>query len=244
VVEQAELFDQHGPVDARQPVVAGMARIRARSERALDRPPGVDERRQVLRHDPQPERRRRRERVDRAAEGEVDRHPARLDPARDDVRRHVAEGHRLHRPAAAAHRRHHAAGRHVDRHLHDAVVRRRDPAALDRPRAERDGPVPARRRVAVLVPEEDAEVGAAVVGRHEEAAVHVGVSARLVAEHAPDDLGRLRRHGRLAPGRHRRPGQLRRPARDDPERLARRVVVRRDDLHGRAECRRLYGPRP
>ena len=42
--------------------------------------------------------------------------------------------------------------------------------------------MPAGGRVAVLVPEEHAEVGAVVVGLDQEAAVHVGVAARLVAQ--------------------------------------------------------------
>ena len=80
------------------------------------------------------------------------------------------------------------------------------PAGLHRPHAERDRAVAAGGREAVLVPEQHAEVRALVVGRDEEAAVHVGVPARLVAEQPPDPLGpgstapRSRRSATVAPG--------------------------------------------
>ena len=51
-------------------------------------------------------------------------------------------------------------------------------------------------RVAILVPEQNAELGTAIVGRHEEAAVHVGVPAGLVTQqpaHAVDFLAARRR---------------------------------------------------
>jgi hypothetical protein len=80
------------------------------------------------------------------------------------------------------------------------------------------------------VPEQHAEVRAVVVGLDEEAAVHVGVPARLMAEQAPHDVDRLRRGGVLAALAHRGAGNRRGAGGHDPERLARRVVVRRRDL--------------
>ena len=119
---------------------------------------------------------------------------------------------------------------HVDHDVDLAVVRRGDQAGVDRPRAERDRAVPAGGRVAVLVPEQHAEVRAVVVGRHQEAAVHVGVAARLVAQQPPHRVDRAgrgrgsRRSSTVAPG------DRGRAAGHDPERLAGRVVVRRGDL--------------
>ena len=60
-----------------------------------------------------------------------------------------------------------------------------DDAVVERPRDERDRPVAAGGRVARVVEEDDAEVGAVVVRLDDEAAVHVGVPARLVHEQAP-----------------------------------------------------------
>ena len=189
---------------------------------------------QVLRAHAQAEALRGHERVDRAAEGDVRGHLAGGHVARHDVGRHVAEADALDRAAAAAHRRDDAARGDVDRHVDLAVGGRLDEPRLHGPGAERDRPVPARGRVAVLVPEEHAEVGAVVVGRDEEAAVHVGVAARLVAEQPAHTLGLLRRRGAHPALGDRRAGQRRRALAHDAERLARRVVVRRDDLHARA----------
>ena len=187
-----------------------------------------------LGHDLEPEVGGRHAGVDGAAVGDVDRDARRLHPARDHVGRHVAERHRRDRPARAAHPRHDAPGRHVDRHLRLAVGLARDPARLHRPRAERDRAVPARGRVAVLVPEQHAEVGAGVVGRDREAAVHVGVPARLVAQQAAHGvhLGAAARV--LAPLAHGGARDLGRAAGDDAERLARGVVVGRHKFHQRS----------
>ena len=176
-------------------------------------------------------------RVDRAAVGDVDRQrPARgldLDPAREHVGGDVAERDRRDRAALHPHARADPARRDVDRELDLAVHRRRDAPRLDRPRRERDRAVPARRREPVLVPEQHAQLGAGVVGLDEEAAVHVGVPARLVAEQPPHALGlRALERERPALG-DRRARQLRGALEDDPERLAGRVVVRRAHLHGR-----------
>ena len=65
---------------------------------------------------------------------------------------------------------------------------------FERPRDERDRAVPARRRVAGVVEEHDAEIGAVVLRLGDEAAVHVGVAARLVDEQLPqmiEPLGRV-----------------------------------------------------
>ena len=178
----------------------------------------------------QPEARGRDRGVDRAAVGHVDRDARGL--ARRGRRRTTARcgRRRLDAPAAHAHARDDAAGGDVDRHVDLAVARRGHRPRLDGPRAERDRPVPARGRVAVLVPEEDAEVGAVVVGRHQEAAVHVGVPARLVAQQPADRVDGLGRGRALAALAHRGAGDRRDARRHDPERLARRVVVRRRDL--------------
>ena len=79
------------------------------------------------------------------------------------------------------------------------------------------------RRVALVVEEDDAEVGAGVVRLGDEAAVHVGVAARLVDEEAADAVEDLA--GEPAALEHR--PALERPdaAGDDPERLAAGVVV-------------------
>ncbi len=189
-------------------------------------------------------------RVDRAAVGDVDpQGPERRrhrHVAGEHVRRHVAEGDVPHRAARAAHARDDPPGRHVDRHVGVAVGRGRDEARLDRPRAERDRPVPAGRREAVLVPEQHAEPCAAVVGRDREAAVHVGVPARLVAQQAPHAVDLGARPRVLAPVAHRRAGDVRRARRHDPERLAGGVVVGRVHLeHGlRNLCARGAGAPP
>ncbi len=159
-------------------------------ERLLDRAPGRDERGQVVGGHAQAEARGGDRGVDRAAVGHVDRDARGLHVARDDERGHVAKGDRLDDPAADANARDDAAGGHVDRDVDLAVARRGQRPRLDGPGAERDRPVSARGRVAVLVPEEDAEVGALVVGRDEEAAVHVRVPARLVAQQPADRLDR------------------------------------------------------
>src|SRR5439155_7302268 len=116
--------------------------------------------------------------------GAVDRYVA-----GDDVRRHVAERHRLDVPAPAGHPRGDPAGRYVDDHLRLAVRIGVDGPRLHRPGAERDRPVPAGGGESGPVPEQGAEVGALVVGRDQEAAVHVGVAARLVAQQPADAVG-------------------------------------------------------
>ena len=94
--------------------------------------------------------------------------------------------------------------------------------------------MPARGRVAVLVPEQDPEVGAVVVGRHEKAAVHVGVPAGLVAEQPADAVDVLATRGVLAPVSDRLARDLEHAAVDDPKRLAGGVVVGRVDLDSRS----------
>ena len=61
------------PVDARQPLVVGVARDVGAVERPLDRAAGGDQRRQVVGHDAQAEALGRHRGVDRAAVGHVDR---------------------------------------------------------------------------------------------------------------------------------------------------------------------------
>ena len=158
-------------------------------------------------HHPQAEALRGGEGVERTAEGHVDRHVAGRHVARDHVCRHVAKRDALHGAAGAAHSGRHPPGGHVDRHVQLAVRGRLYAARLDRPGSERDRAVAARRRVAVLVPEQHPELGAVVVGGHEKAAVHVGVAARLVAQQAADSASSSsepaacsRRSATVAPG--------------------------------------------
>ena len=112
------------------------------------------------------------------------------------------------------------------RHVHGDLAGRllqRHHAVLERPGHERDGAVPACGRIAGVVEEHHAEIGAVVIGRGYEAAVHVGVAARLEHEQATHVIEVL---GRIAPPlENRRALQRAHPAGDDPERLAGRVVV-------------------
>ena len=119
--------------------------------------------------------------VEGASEGDVDDPARRLDPLGPDERRHVAEAHGAHPPAFDGRPRLEPAGGHVD---DDPVlpVGASDHALVERPRHERDRPVPAGGRVALVVEEDDAEVGAIVVRRDDVTAVHVGVPSRLVDE--------------------------------------------------------------
>ena len=162
--------------------------------------------------------------VERAAEGDVDGAPGDLQPAGVDVRGHVAEAHGLHVAVLDARDRLQPSRGAVD---DDAGLRlgRVDDAALDRPRDERDRAVAARGRVARVVEEDDAEVGALVLRLRDEAAVHVGVAARLVDEQAADVVDVL--EGVAALVEDRAAGKRVDAAGDDPERLAGRVVIDR-----------------
>ena len=102
-----------------------------------------------------------------------------------------------------------------------------DDALVERPGHERDRPVAARRRVPGVVEEDDAEVGAVVVRLDDEAAVHVGVPARLVDEQPAHVVEPLERVAALVEDR--RAARRFDAARDDPEGLAGRVVVDRAD---------------
>ena len=77
--------------------------------------------------------------------------------------------------------------------------------------------------------EDDAEIGAVVVRLDDEAAVHVGVPSRLVDEQPAHVVEPLERVASLVEDR--RAARRVDAARHDPERLARRVVVDRADLH-------------
>ena len=164
--------------------------------------------------------------VEGTAEGDVDDPPAGRDVARPDERRDVAEAHRPHAPVDNAGPRLEPARRHVD---DDAVLALHplDDALVERPRDERDRAVAARGRVALVVKEDDAEVGAVVLRRHDVAAVHVGVPARLEDEQAAVGVEVLERE--TAPLEDRRAVERRDAARHDPERLAAGVVVDRLD---------------
>lgn len=185
---------------------------------------------QVIGHDPQSPALGRRKCVNRTAVGYVDLGSGGAHAAGDDIRRNVAKRHTLHQAGSSPHARDDAAGGHVDRDVDLTVLGRPHPARFDRPGAEGDRPVAARGRVAVLVPEQDPQVCATIVGRHEETAVHVRVPARLVAEepaHAVDPIAAPRV---IAPVANGRPADLERGSVDDPKRLAGGVVVGRLDL--------------
>jgi hypothetical protein len=87
--------------------------------------------------------------------------------------------------------------------------------------------VPAGGRVARVVEEDDAEVGAIVVRLDDEAAVHVRVPARLVHEKASHVVEPFQRVAALVEDRP--PAWRLDSAGHDPERLARGVVVDRSD---------------
>ena len=83
--------------------------------------------------------------------------------------------------------------RHVDDDAGLPPADRQD-AALERPRDQRDRAVPAGGRVAGVVEEDDAEIRAVVLRLGDEAAVHVGMAARLVDKQLPkviEPLGRV-----------------------------------------------------
>jgi len=75
--------------------------------------------------------------------------------------------------------------RHLEGNLGDGFRRRHD-AGVHRPTAQGDRGVAAHRRVALVVGEQDGEVGLGVIGSHGKHAVHVGVAARFVHQHAAE----------------------------------------------------------
>ncbi len=85
--------------------------------------------------------------------------------------------------------------------------------------------MPAGSRVPGVVEEDDAEIGAVVVRRAHEAAVHVGVPTRLVDEQLSDRIKPIGREA--APFEDRRALRLPDAARHDAKRLPARVVVGR-----------------
>ncbi len=116
----------------------------------------------------------------------------------------------------------------------------REPAALERPRDERDRPVAAGGRIALVVEEDDAEVGAVVLRLGDEAAVHVRVAARLVDEQLAHVVEMLQRKTALVENRAPR-GRLD-AAGDDPKRLAARVVVDGLDVQRPVKRGRRFSP--
>ncbi len=113
--------------------------------------------------------------VERPAERDVEHQPApaRLDlhVAREHERGDVPEAHRLDPTVAVqARRAGEPARRDVDRDRDLTSARfGRDPTGVDRPGHQRDRPVPARRRIALVVEEHDAQVTVGVVGWRDEA---------------------------------------------------------------------------
>src|SRR6187431_2769887 len=193
-------------------------------EVALELPPELDEARELGGIDAFLDRG-----IEGTAESDVHLASPQLDTLGPDERRDVAEADRAH--AAVLHRRPRleTAGRHIDDDVVLSLVPL-DDAVIECPRDERDRPVPARRRVAGVVEEHDAEIGALVVGLDDETAVHVGVAARLVDEKPSNVVELLERVTALFENR--RAARRLDAGRHDPERLARGVVVDGADLHG------------
>ena len=213
----ALVLPEDDAVDAAQLRLERMDDVVLGLDRRLDRAAELDQPRQLPRLDALLERR-----VERTAEGDVDDAARRLDPARPDEGRHVAEPHRPH--AARFDRGPRLEPSRGDVH-DDAVLAlaHRDDALVERPRHQRDRPVPAGGRVALVVEEDDPEVGAVVVRRHDVAAVHVRVPPRLVHEQAAEAIEVVAREAAALEDR--RSLERRHAAGDDAERLAARVVV-------------------
>src|SRR5205814_22345 len=110
------------------------------------------------------------------------------------------------------------------------------PARVERPRDERDRAVSARGRVALVVEEDDAEVGTVVLRLRDVAAVHVRVAARLIDEQAAHLVEVLERVAALGKARHAR--ERPHAAGDDAKRLAGSVVVDGLDSHPSAARKR------
>jgi len=223
----ALLLPEDDPVHVAELALERVDDVVCSLERGLQLSAECDQARQLARLDPLLERC-----VERAAEREVDDAAGGLDPLRPDERGYVAEPHRA--DATVLHRRPRLepAGRNID---DDACLPLAplDDAFVQRPRDERDRPVPACRRVALVVEEHDPEVGTLVVGRDDMAAVHVGVAAGLVHEQPPERIELRAREAAALEDR--RPLERRDAAGDDAERLTARVVVDdRDDrpAHG------------
>ena len=229
-MQGGDLLVQDRPVDPREPRVLGMAGHLAAVQLALDPSPQGDQLGQLIGRDAQSPARGAREGVDRPAVGDVDLAAGGRYAARDHIRGHVSKRDVPHRPATDADARDHAPGRDVDRDLALAISGRRHPTGLDGPCTERDRPVSARGRVAVLVPEQDTELGPFIVRWHEEAPVHVSVAARLVAEQLAHAVDLLRARRVLTPVPDRGARDLERAEIDDPKRLAGGVVIGRLDL--------------
>jgi hypothetical protein len=160
--------------------------------------------------------------IEGAAEGDVDGQAGGLEPARLHVGGHVREADALDPAVPYRGDGLEPARRHVD---DDAGLPPGgfEPAGLERPCDERDRAVPAGGRVARVMEEDDAEVGALVVGLGDEAAVHVRMSAGFVDEQLAHVIQPLERKAALVEDR----GALERrhTAGDDAKRLAGGVVV-------------------
>ena len=98
-------------------------------------------------------------------------------------------------------------------------------SALERPRYQCNRSVPARGAVAGIVKEDHAKICTGIVRGRDEAAIHIGVAARLVDEEASNVVDIC---GSPQPTlAYSRTADLRRALDDDPERLTSGVVVDR-----------------
>ncbi len=123
------------------------------------------------------------------------------------------------------------ARRNVERH-----VRFVDQSCFDHELGERDDRVAAHRAVALVVKEEDVEVG--VRGAREHGAVHVGVPAGLEHQAGTQMIEVLAKVAPLL--QHGAPFQLRQSVRDDSQRLAAGMHV--DGRDAQRTCRRTEAP--
>ncbi len=217
-----------------QPVEFALRRVPDRQrggDRPLHRHPEPDQFGRLLPPHPEPEVRRRHDRVEGPAPRHVDRQRPALDLDRDvpgvEVRRHVAERDLGHPAASEGRLRPHHARRRVEGDGR-RVAGGREGAGLDQRGRQGDDAVTAHRAIPLVGEEDDAVVGPGRRRRRQDRAVHVGVAARLEQQRPSDVVVVAGEHP--PPLQQRRPRQRRHARRDDPQRLPRRVGVdRRED---------------
>jgi hypothetical protein len=168
------------------------------------------------------------ERVERAAEREVV--PDRADSCdldaiveRDDERWNVLERDASHARAIATRPRRHSSRGRVEPNDR-ALAQKTD---LERDGHERDHAVATHRAPALVVHEQDARVAVRRDRLGRDRSIHIGVSARLEHEAAPESVHPLSRKTPLFEDRRARDGV--KTAGDHPERLARGVGLDGDD---------------
>ena len=156
-----------------------------------------------------------------------------LQPGRMQERRHIGDAHALDMLASHFIGRIDPAGRGIE--AQRSGLGRPDQAAFQRHGDGADGAMAAHRQAAAGLDEQDAEVAVVARRRHQDAARHLVVAARL--EHQPGADPVERGQEMLPPRAHRRPGQRRRPARHHAHRVA--AGMRVDAEESSAVHRRL-----